>query len=59
VLIGAGIFFGFGAIMWAAALPPDDHPVLTMLAAVLAVAGAWWIGSRIHAFADRRLRRAR
>jgi hypothetical protein len=58
-LTGAGIFAACGALMWAAGLPPDDHPILTMLAAVLAIGGAWAFGRLAWQHIDRRLRRAR
>ncbi len=59
VLIGALILWGFGALMWWANLPPDDHPALTMLAALLAVGGTWWLAALAHRWIDQRLRRAR
>lgn len=58
VLTGAAIFWACGALMWTAGLPPDDHPVLTMLAAVLAVGGAWGLGRLTWRHIDRRMRRA-
>ena len=58
-LIGAGIFWACGALMWAFGMLPDDHPVLTTLAALTAVGGAWALGKAAWALIDKRMRHAR
>lgn len=41
-LVVAGLLFLFGAIMWALDLPPDNHPMVSMLAGIGSLAAGYW-----------------
>ena len=39
ILVTAGLMFLFGSLMWALGLPPDEYPVLCLLAGVGSLIG--------------------
>lgn len=54
VLLGAGLIWAVGALMWHFGLVPDDHPAILMLGMVLAIFATYYIGKHVYRFIDRR-----
>lgn len=55
ILIGSGLLWAVGALMWALALPPDDHPVILLALCLIAIVLTYVIGKRLHRFVGRRI----
>jgi hypothetical protein len=55
VLIGAGLLWLVGFLMWHFNLPPDDNPLLLMIGIVLALIAAYYIGKGLHRLVEKAL----
>ncbi len=55
ILVGAGLLWLFGWLMWSLDLPPDDHPAIAGVGAILSLIGTYFIMKKLHAMIERRL----
>jgi divalent metal cation (Fe/Co/Zn/Cd) transporter len=42
ILVIAGLWRAYGALMWWLGLPPDDYPVINMLAAIACLVSGYY-----------------